>query len=168
MEKFMFKRVIMGTVLLLTTPAFSTEKLTAKDQLLKIQAGSDYSRYSDRELRKRIWDLERAVDQLQQKINYMEPFLMDHHELQRDHFQMERRLKKLEETRGQNSAPNNSTIEEETYWLCTLKGKEEVFTSAHKQKAIASNNVMEQCKTRYKNSSFSISYYCPANITCSK
>jgi len=36
--------------------------------VFKIEIGSDYDRYSERELRRRVWELERAVAQLQDQV----------------------------------------------------------------------------------------------------
>lgn len=40
----------------------------AHAQVFKIQYGKDYSNYSDSDLKRRVWELERAVRQLQQKV----------------------------------------------------------------------------------------------------
>ncbi len=36
--------------------------------VFKIEVGQDYTRYSDADLKRRVWELERAVWQLQQKV----------------------------------------------------------------------------------------------------
>lgn len=38
------------------------------DSVYRIEVGEDYSKYSNRDLRERVWRLERAVAQLQQKV----------------------------------------------------------------------------------------------------
>lgn len=44
----------------------------ANAEVFKIEIGKDYNRYSDRDLRRRVWELERAVFQLQQKVFQLE------------------------------------------------------------------------------------------------
>ena len=44
----------------------------AGDPVFRIRAGDDYNRYSNEELRRRVYDLERAVYQLQQRIYNLE------------------------------------------------------------------------------------------------
>jgi len=41
-------------------------------EVYRIESGHDYNRYSDRELRKRVWELERAVTQLQARVFQLE------------------------------------------------------------------------------------------------
>lgn len=38
------------------------------DAVFRIEVGDNYDRYSDHDLRRRVWELERAVLQLQQKV----------------------------------------------------------------------------------------------------
>lgn len=52
-------------VLLLLT--FYAPQLTAKD-IIKIEIGKDYNKYTNTELRERIWRLENAVWQLQREV----------------------------------------------------------------------------------------------------
>lgn len=41
-------------------------------EVYRIESGNDYNRYSERELRKRVWELERAVAQLQARVFQLE------------------------------------------------------------------------------------------------
>lgn len=55
-----------GIVLLLfTLPAYS-------EDLVKIEIGTDYKNYSTSELQRRVWELERAVNQLQVRMAVLE------------------------------------------------------------------------------------------------
>lgn len=58
---------LIATLLVLL---FSTSAI-AKDIII-IKPGSDYSNYSNAELRRRIWELEKAVWQLQQRVFALE------------------------------------------------------------------------------------------------
>lgn len=42
------------------------------DEVFRIEIGRDYSKYSNRELKERLWRLEKAVWQLQQKVFHLE------------------------------------------------------------------------------------------------
>lgn len=57
----MSKLLLFG---LLTLIGFSA----ASKDVYKIEIGDNYERYSEKELRRRIWQLERAVAQLQQQV----------------------------------------------------------------------------------------------------
>ena len=45
---------------------------TLANKILTIEVGENYSKYSTKELRQRVWRLERAVFQLQQKVFQLE------------------------------------------------------------------------------------------------
>jgi hypothetical protein len=57
----MFKKSIALVLTIASLNAFSGE-------VFKIEIGKDYTRYSDQDLKRRVWELERAVWQLQQKV----------------------------------------------------------------------------------------------------
>ncbi len=60
------KFLVLFAVTLLSVPLIPTTARAVEP--IKIQIGSDYSTYSNDELRRRVWQLERAVDQLQQQV----------------------------------------------------------------------------------------------------
>jgi hypothetical protein len=57
----MLKKIIVILLVLSSFNLFSGE-------VFKIEIGKDYNRYSDQDLKRRVWELERAVWQLQQKV----------------------------------------------------------------------------------------------------
>lgn len=59
------KVIFLGLIFLITFP-------TDAGEIYKIEIGKNYNTYSNRELRERIWRLERAVWQLQQKVFQLE------------------------------------------------------------------------------------------------
>lgn len=44
----------------------------AADEVFRIEVGSDYKRYSNSDLQRRVWELERAVRQLQHRVFELE------------------------------------------------------------------------------------------------
>lgn len=44
----------------------------SEEEVYRIEIGRDYKRYSDSDLRRRVWELERAVWQLQQRVFQLE------------------------------------------------------------------------------------------------
>lgn len=53
-------------LLALSNPVFSA------DSVKRIEAGKDFKEYSNADLQKRVWDLEKAVEQLQEKVFELE------------------------------------------------------------------------------------------------
>ena len=47
----------------ITIPSYSKSR-----EVFKIEVGSNYDSYSNKELRRRVWQLERAVEQLQEQV----------------------------------------------------------------------------------------------------
>ncbi len=89
------------------------------DPIFRIEVGKDYQQYSDNDLRRRVWELERAVAQLQARV-----------------FQLE-------------ATPRGTTIitpVQAESWLCTISamGKESSGTGA--TKAVAAHKAIEECK----------------------
>ncbi|MCB0378095.1 MAG: hypothetical protein KDD33_06350 [Bdellovibrionales bacterium] len=57
------KAFLITLALILAIPS-----ATFARDIFKIQVGRDYDRYSNKELRRRVWELERAVAQLQDQV----------------------------------------------------------------------------------------------------
>lgn len=55
------KSLILAAALALSTSAFAEEPI-------RIEVGRSYEKYSNEELRRRVWQLERAVEQLQRQV----------------------------------------------------------------------------------------------------
>lgn len=55
-------KIALATFAVILTQAASAE------EVFRIQVGRDYSRYSNEDLRRRVWELERAVAQLQGQV----------------------------------------------------------------------------------------------------
>lgn len=64
MKKLLIAAVVAGSV-------FASMPLVA-EEIFRIEVGRDYGRYTNDELRRRVWQLERAVDQLQMRIYQLE------------------------------------------------------------------------------------------------
>ena len=58
--------LVAAMLVLFSMPSF------AADPVFRINVGQDYNRYSNEELRRRVYDLERAVYQMQQRIYNLE------------------------------------------------------------------------------------------------
>lgn len=58
-----------NTILLFTLFSLS---VGYSKSIIKIEIGQDYKNYSNKELRRRLWNLERAVWQLQQRVFHLE------------------------------------------------------------------------------------------------
>jgi hypothetical protein len=52
--------------------AFSLSTSLLAGEIFRIEIGKDYNKYSDNDLKRRVWELERAVWQLQQKVFELE------------------------------------------------------------------------------------------------
>ncbi len=121
---------------------FSTSVLSARE-FIKIDIGQDYQKYSTSDLQKRVWELERAVDQLQEKVSRLE-------------------------RSGRNTshviiaAPEKAPERpaEET-WLCTVNTVNSAYSGTGTTKAIASKNALENCKKARNDDGF----FCK-NPTC--
>jgi hypothetical protein len=108
----MFKRFFV-IILLMASSTF----LHAKD--FRIEAGKDYHDYSNEELRRRVWTLERAVSQLQDQV-----------------FQLA--------LRNGGSALGDSNANSTT-WTCRIESFGKTFVSSGKTKSIALALVLKKC-----------------------
>lgn len=87
--------------------------------VFKIEIGKDYSRYSNKELRRRVWQLERAVSQLQDQV-----------------FQLA--------MNNQNRPTYNSNP-----WTCTVSAFSDMFAASGPTKASAKAAVMAKCNKKH-------------------
>lgn len=88
---------------------------------LKIDVG-DYKHYSQSDLQKRVWELERAVSQLQERVAILE----------------RENLRPL---------PPQPQAAEKT-WLCKITAMGTTYTGIGATKAIATQKAMDSCKAR--------------------
>jgi hypothetical protein len=91
------------------------------EEIFRIEVGRDYNRYSQRDLQRRVWELERAVSQLQARV-----------------FELE--LSRLK-------APSPTPAPLET-WLCKISAMGVTYTGTGATRAIAEHKVMETCKEK--------------------
>lgn len=108
------KALLVLISLVVVGPAFA-------DDVFRIEVGKDYRGYSDSDLRRRVWELERAVGQLQARIYHLE------------------------------AAPVKTVPDE---WVCSIKAMGNNYTGTGPSKALATNKVMEECKTGQKGDTF--------------
>lgn len=123
---------------------------SAADSLFKIEVGQDYHKYSQSDLQRRVWELERAVSQLQQRIVDLE--------------------------RNEMNARNNNHGREDYYdrtnhhrnglkdsWFCTIKAMGKIHTGTGITRAVASERAMNNCKDANRGDSF----FC-SSISCTQ
>ncbi len=107
---------------LITTILLGSTTFADRDRVLRIEIGKDYKNYSNSDLRRRVWQLEQAVDQLQRRVFELEL---------KDEFEK----------------PKPEVIKkEEDKWFCkiTAMGKDYAATGPTKPKA--KMNAIEACK----------------------
>jgi hypothetical protein len=67
------KSLMKMTLLVLSICFLGSPSLRASaEDIFRIKIGKDYNRYSNEELRERVWQLERAVEQLLMRIYHLE------------------------------------------------------------------------------------------------
>lgn len=88
------------------------------EEIFRIEIGTDYNRYSDSDLRRRVWELERAVWQLQMKV-----------------FQIEMR------TLNANPTPLEN-------WVCKVMAMGETYTGSGNSRPVAKAKAMEECRKK--------------------
>ena len=90
-----------------------------------IKHEKDYKKYSDKDLKRRVWELERAVWQLQQKV-----------------FQLE------------NGTPAATPTPNPEAWVCTIKAMGKAYMGTGASKAVASMKALEKCQADGNSSMF--------------
>lgn len=93
------------------------------EEVYKIKVGSNYRNYSNRELRERVWDLERAVAQLQERI----------YQLEADGAA----------TAVATKAP--AEPEKPDTWVCTISAMGKPYVGTGPTKAVATAKATENC-----------------------
>ena len=102
---------------------FSFYTSVAED-VIRIEVGKNHRKYSDREMRQRIWQLERAVFQLQNRI-----------------FQLE----------GRRPVQVVNTADS---WICTTGGLGQTYSGTGGSKAVAKSRAIEKCSKKMHDSFF--------------
>lgn len=90
------------------------------DSLIKIDMGKDYNKYSQSELQRRVWELERAVSQLQQRVVDLE------------------KNARYDRYDRNDRRPVN--------WLCKVTAFGKTYTGVSTTKAVAYENALNNCK----------------------
>ncbi len=96
---------------------FSTLNSASAETVYRIEVGSESKKYSDSEMRRRIWELERAVSQLQRRVFELEV---------------------SERTEVEKSGNDE--------WLCTVSARGTDHTGTGGSKAVATDRAMKECK----------------------
>ncbi len=109
--------ILLGGVL----PVSLNSAQAHAEEIFRIEVGRDYNRYTQRDLQRRVWELERAVSQLQARV-----------------FELE--LSRLK-------APTATPAPLET-WLCKISAMGVTYTGTGATRAIAEHKVMETCKEK--------------------
>lgn len=91
------------------------------EEVFRIEVGRDYNRYTQRDLQRRVWELERAVAQLQARVF------------------------ELELSNFKNPTPTPVPLET---WLCKITAMGVTYTGTGATKAVAEHKVMETCKEK--------------------
>ena len=86
------------------------------EDIFRIEIGRDYKNYTDSDLRRRVWELERAIGQLQTRV-----------------FQLELGGKLA-------AAPPSDT------WVCTIKAMGEPYVGTGGSRPVATAKAIEVCK----------------------
>ncbi len=97
--------------------------LVSAEEVFRIEVGSDYNRYSQRDLQRRVWELERAVAQLQSRVFA------------------------LELSRATSPVPTATPPALET-WICKVTAMGVTYTGTGASKAVAEHKAMETCKEK--------------------
>lgn len=96
----------------------------ASDTVFRIDIGKDFTSYSNADLQRRVWELERAVGQLQMKV-----------------FQLE-------------TAKPEAKPEAVKTWSCIVSAMGEEYNGAGDTKASATNAAMDNCRKNSKDTFF--------------
>jgi len=102
--------------LLILVPLIPTTSQSRPRNVFKIEIGSDYHGYSKKELRQRVWKLERAVYQLQEQV-----------------FQLA--IDNSHASHGHNK----------NLWSCHMQSFGKTFTSSGRTKASAIAQILQKC-----------------------
>ena len=108
--------VIIASLSLLPSSQVSAE------EVFRIEVGRDYNSYSQRDLQRRVWELERAVAQLQSRV-----------------FELElSRVKPV---------PTATPATVDT-WICKVTAMGVTYTGTGGSKAVAEHKAIESCKEK--------------------
>ena len=124
-SKLVSKTVLTAGIILASFSGTSTGGISTAnaEEIFRIEVGRDYNRYTQRDLQRRVWDLERAVAQLQARVF------------------------ELELSRLKNPSPTPAPPALDT-WLCKISAMGVTYTGTGATRAIAEHKVMETCKEK--------------------
>lgn len=91
------------------------------EEIFRIEVGRDYNRYTQRDLQRRVWELERAVAQLQARVF------------------------ELEISQMRKPSPTPEPLET---WICKVSALGVTYTGTGATKAVAEHKAMESCKAK--------------------
>ncbi|MBL7689448.1 MAG: hypothetical protein JNJ49_15535 [Bdellovibrionaceae bacterium] len=89
------------------------------EEVFRIEVGRDYNNYSQRDLQRRVWELERAVQQLQARV-----------------FQLEY---------SRVAAPAPKPVDT---WICKVNAMGVTYSGTGATKAVAEQAAIEDCKAK--------------------
>lgn len=89
------------------------------EEVFRIEVGRDYNNYSQRDLQRRVWELERAVQQLQVRV-----------------FQLEY---------SRVAAPTPKPVDT---WICKVNAMGVTYSGTGATKAVAEQAAIEDCKAK--------------------
>lgn len=93
------------------------------EEVFRIEVGRDYNSYSQRDLQRRVWELERAVAQLQSRVF------------------------ELELSRATKPVPTATPAPVDT-WICKVTAMGVTYTGTGGSKAVAEHKAIETCKEK--------------------
>ncbi len=120
--KLVIKVITAFTFLILFTMS------TQADDVVRIEVGKDYKNYSNSDLRRRVWRLENAVEQLQ------------------------RRIYDLESEKDKPEKPK--PVEDPDKWFCKISAMGREFVGTGLTKAKAKLKTIENCKSETNGDSY--------------
>lgn len=111
-----FALIFMAILTLVPSAQVSAE------EVFRIEVGRDYNSYSQRDLQRRVWELERAVAQLQSRVF------------------------ELELSRATRPVPTATPAVDN--WICRVTAMGVTYTGTGGSKAVAEHKAIETCKEK--------------------
>lgn len=103
--------------------AFLPSSQVSAEEVFRIEVGRDYNSYSQRDLQRRVWELERAVAQLQSRVF------------------------ELELSRATKPVPPATPAPVDS-WICKVTAMGVTYTGTGGSKAVAEHKAIETCKEK--------------------
>ncbi|MBN8541854.1 MAG: hypothetical protein J0L82_15795 [Deltaproteobacteria bacterium] len=120
-SKFLSVNVVLA-ILFMAVMTLAPSAQVAAEEVFRIEVGRDYNSYSQRDLQRRVWELERAVAQLQSRVF------------------------ELELSRAARPLPT-ATPAVDT-WICKVTAMGVTYTGTGGSKAVAEHKAIETCKEK--------------------